>query len=205
MNPIGVVMLLEDACTVMVTTFDCGIGVGVGVGGKTEVLPLPPPPHEVRPSATTNAATAEARTSEGRRSPAAIRDWLTVKSKSTQTTNPAGSNPLGPFWCTDSGVVDAGRDVTLTVRAVLKVPFAGKAPVCGLKLHEIPAGKPGQLNVNTSARPFWEFNERLNVLELPTGMVAEFDEMVPLAPCTWRTATGALCVTPSADAETENV
>jgi hypothetical protein len=175
-------MLLEDACTVTVTTFDCGIGVGVGVGGGKTDVPPPPPPHAVRPSATTNAATIEARTSAGRRSPVAIRDPLTAKIKSMQRTNSAGSNQSEPFRCTDNGVVDAGRDVTLTVRAVLKVPFAGKAPVAGLKLHEIPAGKPGQLNVNTSARPFWEFNERLNVVELPTGIVAEFDEMVPLAP-----------------------
>ena len=180
-NPIGVVILLEDACTVTMTVFDCGVGVGVGVGSKTELLP-PPPPHAVRLSTTANAAKIVARTSAGRRSPAAIRDWLTAKSKSRQTTNPAGSNQLGPLRCTDSGVVDAGRDVTLTVRAAVNDPFAGKVPVAGLKLHESPAGKPGQLNVNTSVRPFWEFNERLKMLELPTGIVAECDEIVLLTP-----------------------
>lgn len=184
MNPIGVVTLLEDACTVTMTTFDCGVGVGVGVGGgggKTEVLP-PPPPHAVRLSTTTNAAKIVARTSAGRRSPAPIRDRLAAKSKSTKTTNPTGSNQLGPLRYSDSGVVDAGRDVTLTVRAAVNDPFAGKVPVDGLKLHESPAGKPGQLNANTSVRPFWEFNERLNVVELPTGIVADFDEMVLLTP-----------------------
>lgn len=179
MNPIGVVTLLEDACTVTMTTFGCG--VGVGVGGKTEVLP-PPPPHAVRLSTTTHAVKIVARTSAGRRSPVAIRSRLTAKSKSKQTTNSAGSNQLGLFRCTDNGVVDAGRDATLTIRAALNVPFAGKVPVDGLKLHESPAGKPGQLNVNTSVRPFWEFNERLNVVELPTGIVAEFEEMVLVTP-----------------------
>jgi len=29
-DPIGTVMLLEDASTVTMTTFDCGIGAGVG-------------------------------------------------------------------------------------------------------------------------------------------------------------------------------
>lgn len=178
-------MLLEDACTVTMTTFACGIGVGVGAGGKTGVLPPPPPPpppHAVRLSMTTNAAAIVALTSAGRRSPLATRDRLRAESKSAQTTNPAGSSQLGPFRYTDNGVVDAGRDVTLTVRAVLNVPFAGKVPVAGLKLHESPAGKPGQLNVNTSVRPFWEFNERLNVVEVPTGIVAAFDEMVLLTP-----------------------
>ena len=99
-----------------------------------------------------------------------------------QTPNPASSNPLGPFRCIDNGVVDAGLDVTLIVRAELNVPFAGKVPVAGLKLHESPAGKPGQLNVKTSVKPFWEFNERFNVVELPTGIVADLDEMVLLTP-----------------------
>src|ERR1700748_1556845 len=79
-NPIGVVTLPEDACTVTMTTFDWGVGVGVGVGGKTEVLP-PPPPHAERLSTTTNAATIVARTSAGRRSPVSIKDRLTAKSR----------------------------------------------------------------------------------------------------------------------------
>ncbi|HEY2235346.1 MAG TPA: hypothetical protein VGK01_17875 [Candidatus Angelobacter sp.] len=180
-DPIGTVMLLEDASTVTMTTFDCGIGAGVGVGDKTEVLP-PPPPHAVRLNTITNAAKIAARTSGGRRSPGAIRDGLTAHSKSTQTTNPAISNHLGPLPYTDNSVVDAGRAVTLTVRAVLKVPLVGKVPVAGLKVHESPAGNPGQLNANMSVRPFWELNERLNVLELPTGIVADLDEMVLLTP-----------------------
>jgi hypothetical protein len=203
-NPIGVVTLPEDACTVTMTTFDWGVGVGVGVGGKTEVLP-PPPPHAERLSTTTNAATIVARTSAGRRSPVSIKDRLPAKSRSMQTPKPAGSNQLGPLRCAVTGVAAAGRDATLTVRAELSFPFAGNVPFAGLKLQESPAGKPGQLKVNTSVSPFWEFNERLNVAELPTGIVAEFDEIVLLTPCTWSTATGALCVTPSADAETENV
>jgi hypothetical protein len=180
-DPIGIVMLLEDASTVTMTTFDCGIGVGAGVGGKTEVLP-PPPPHAVRLNTTTNAATIVAGTSAGRRSPVGTRHKLTPKNNSTQTTNPAISNHLGPLRYTDNSVVDAGRDVTLTVRAVLKVPLTGKVPVAGLKVHESPAGNPGQLNANMSVRPFWELNERLNVLELPTGIVADLDEMVLLTP-----------------------
>lgn len=122
-----------------------------------------------------------------------------------QRANPAGIGQYGFLRPVDIGAAFAGLDVTFTVRTVLRVPFAGRLPLGGLKVHDMPAGKTGQLNVNASVRPFWELKARLNVAEPPTGIVADVDEMVLLTPWTWSTATAALCVIPSADAETEKL
>ena len=44
----------------------------------------------------------------------------------------------------------AGREFTVTVNTLAKLPFAGNAPADGLKLHDKPAGRFGQVNVNWS-------------------------------------------------------
>ena len=50
--------------------------------------------------------------------------------------------------------------MTLTVRLLVNVPLAGKVALEGLKVHDNPAGSPGQLKVNWSVNPFREFMKR---------------------------------------------
>ena len=45
-------------------------------------------------------------------------------------------------------VAAAGLDVTVTVRALARLPLLGKLPELGLKAHDTPAGRPEQLSVN---------------------------------------------------------
>jgi len=184
MKPTVVVRLFEDACTVTVTTFGVGVGVGLGVGSGDPEL-LPPPPHATRLIARSTATPPSNAANAGRRSPEGTRCRPRTKSANAHTIRTPGTCQGDPLrLCGARGTVDAGRDVTLTVRAVCKLPFEGRFPVAGLKLQATPAARPGHENVNWSVRPFWEFNATLNVAEPPTGMVAAFDEIVPLAPWT---------------------
>jgi len=127
--------------------------------------------------------TARGAAKAGRPGPPATGRRPAATSKNATSIKIAGTSERGSFrYDRVDGMVDAGRDVTLTVRTVLSVPLAGSVPVAGLKLHETPAGRPGHVNVNWSVKPFWEFSARLKLAELPTGIVAERDEIVPLTP-----------------------
>jgi hypothetical protein len=55
----------------------------------------------------------------------------------------------------------AGQEMTLRVRALVNVPPAGKVPLDGLKVHDNPVGRLGQLNANWSVKLFKEFMETL--------------------------------------------
>jgi hypothetical protein len=159
----------------------------------------------MRLSAINRVATLATLTNAGLRNPEVIRRRLATKNTSAPRNHVAGSNQEGPFRSTDNGTVDAGREVTLTVRTELNVPFAAKFPAAGVKLHESPVGRFGQLKVNASESPLCELIATLNVAEEPTGIVAEFGEKVLLTPWMCSTAAGALCVTPSAVAEATRV
>ena len=176
-------MLADEACTAMLTTFaGAGVGVGVGVGGPGCNGVPPPPPHPGIVSSKAKAATLRTIMNAGRCGRAFGTRSIVATSNKTQKTTTLGSSQDGPFWPLAMGAALAGRDVTFTVRMVLSVPFAGKLPLDGLKLHAIPAGRLGQLNVNASVSPFCEFNARLKLAEPPTGIVADRDEIVLLTP-----------------------
>jgi hypothetical protein len=95
----------------------------------------------------------------------------------TSTSKLGGRESLTRY----GGVMRAGLELARMVRVVVRTPFEGRVPFGGLKVQERPAGRPGQLKLNTSVRPFCEVTETLKFAEEPTGMVAEVGERLPVA------------------------
>ena len=85
--------------------------------------------------------------------------------------------------------------MTLRVRPLVNVPPAGKVPLDGLKVHDNPVGRLGQLKANWSVKPFKEFMETLIAVELPTDTVSATLERPMLASSIF-SATLVPCETP---------
>lgn len=130
--------------------FACSETVGRGGGGGPP--PVVPPPQETATSAAV-ARKSVAHATEARKSGIDRALHERCSWRRNARTRRATLESSGKIFSRRSAVngtmgTAAGSDATLIVSVLSSVPFAAKVPDGGLKLHDIPVGKPGQLKVN---------------------------------------------------------